>query len=145
MATTPALSIERFKTGIDTKRRIRVRDLIATAVLLLLTPHAVPAKLMMATLKELVESSEVVVTGHFPSAPTHRHLTVLTFRLTSVVKAGANPELPAEIAFCDPDTDVEYPDLNDVDGDLILFLRKIGRCYSLTWGRRPPALSSGSV
>jgi hypothetical protein len=106
----------------------------AAAVVLLVTPHAVPAKLMMTTLKELVEGSEVIATGHFSSAPTHRHLTVLTFRLTSVVKGGMNPQLPAEIAFCNPDTDSEYPDFNDADEDFMLFLTKTDRCYSLAWG-----------
>lgn len=126
-----ALACGVVATGDDTWR-LCVRGAFFLVVLVFI-PHPTPAKLARATLAELVQNSEVIATGHFPAAPTHRHLTTLNFRLTWLVKGGKNA--PAvEIPFCNPDTDVEYPDLNDANGDLLLFLAKTGRCYSLVWG-----------
>jgi hypothetical protein len=45
-----------------------------------------------------------------------------------------NAGTAAEIPFCDPDTDTEYPDLNDAVGDYVLFLWNTGRCFSLVAG-----------
>jgi len=93
------------------------------------------ARMITATLSQLVRESPVIVFGHFRQIVDHPSVSSdagVVFDIVEVLKGKSGKTLN----LCNYHPDSEWPDLSRLDGDYILFAEPAGTCEKLTLGYR---------
>jgi hypothetical protein len=93
------------------------------------------ARMVTATLSQLVRDSPVVVFGHFRQIVDHPAASsdaTVEFDIVEVLKGKPRTKL----SLCNYHPDSEWPDLSRLNGDYVLFAEPDGTCERLTLGYR---------
>jgi hypothetical protein len=102
----------------------------------LIGPQVSKSQMIMITLPELIQKSEVIAFGHrSPTSPTDAQSATVSFEAVSVLK-GQKRVRTRHISLCNPNDNSEWPDLAQMQGENVVFLTKQHDCFALSHGYR---------